>query len=123
MYHSHSDGFDFIGSNAAEAADAADPSNEADDCSCWGTAAGVSVVTLSGVVLVASEIKPPWYNHQKKIFHNITIFFSLFLVASSGLSHFLPFVWLAAEAGVVAGAGWVAMAGVALGTWRIGGIV
>lgn len=56
MQNSHSDGSDLIGSNTAEAEDAADPSNEAEDCSCWVTVADVSVVGASGMVLVTSEI-------------------------------------------------------------------
>lgn len=43
-----------IGSNTADAEDDAEPSNEAEDWSCWVTVAGVSVVGVSGVVLVAS---------------------------------------------------------------------
>lgn len=46
-----------MGSYPAEAEDDAGPSKEADDCSCWVTAAGVSVVGLSAVVAVTSEIK------------------------------------------------------------------
>lgn len=57
MCHSHSEGSDLMGSNTAEAAEDADPSSEADDWSCCVTPAGVSVVGLSGVVLVTSEGK------------------------------------------------------------------
>lgn len=54
MFHSHSEGLDFMGSNAAEEDVDADPSREAEDWSCWVTAAVASVVSASGVVLVTS---------------------------------------------------------------------
>lgn len=60
MQNSHSEGSDLIGSNTADVEEDADPSNEAEDCSCWVTAAGVSVVGVSGVVLVTSEMKQVW---------------------------------------------------------------
>lgn len=55
MQHSHSEGSDLTGSNTAEAEDDPDPSNEAEDRSCWVTVTGVSVVGVSGEVLVTSE--------------------------------------------------------------------
>lgn len=60
MQNSQSEGSDLIGSNTADAVEDADPSKEAEDCSCWVTAAGVSVVRVSGVALVTSEIKQVW---------------------------------------------------------------
>lgn len=69
MQHSHSEGSDLIGSNTADADEDADPSNEADDWSCWGTngvVAAFSVVGVSGVLLVTSKIKHEWnkINHD-----------------------------------------------------------
>lgn len=43
------------GSNTAEAEEAADPSSEAEDSSCWVTATGVSVAGVTGELPVASE--------------------------------------------------------------------
>lgn len=64
MWNSRSEGSDLIGSNTAEAEVDTDPSNEAEDWSCWVTAAGVSVVGVSGVVFVTSEIKQKQDNTQ-----------------------------------------------------------
>ena len=54
---SHSEGSDLIGSNTAEAEEDTDPSNEAEDWSCWVTVAGVYVIGVSGVLLVTSKNK------------------------------------------------------------------
>lgn len=65
VHNSHSEGSDLIGSNTAEADEDEDPSNEAEDWSCWVTAEGASVVGVSAAVVVAaSKIKQPrtWHD-------------------------------------------------------------
>lgn len=56
MQHSRSEGSDLTGSNTTEAEDETDPSNEAEDRSCWVTVTGVSVVGVRGEALLTSEL-------------------------------------------------------------------
>lgn len=141
--HSHWEGSDLIGSNTAEAEEDTDPSKEAEDCSCWVTAEGVSVVGMSAVVLITSEITPPWDINLRSCWQlmlNQNVYSCVhqmenvsgkndlckknnseyWVLVYSRLWHFLPdTVWLTTEADVVAEVGFVAPAGVALGIWRI----
>lgn len=109
--NSHRDGSDFIGSNAAEAVDDADPSKEADDCSCWVTAAAASVMGVCRAEVAASKMKPQ--EESVKIMFRSKACTICFLFCNRPC-----IVWLAAGTAVVGRAGLDAAAGGALGIWK-----
>lgn len=78
MQHSHSEGSDLTGSNTAEAEDDTDPSNEAEDRSCWVTVIGVSVAGVRGEVLVTSETGYKVDNRSTRAKGGIFQFYCLF---------------------------------------------